>query len=167
MARDYARMLCSAWADADWTGLSVEAQRFYMMVLSQADISYAGVLAYRPRRWATLAKDSTLPRIRRAIAELEAAGYLVVDKATEEMLVRTFVKHDSILKVPNVARAMVKAYRNILSPHLRDVVLGELARLYLALPETDKPKGWTVVLADRNDGGMAEDIDEALARGNV
>lgn len=166
MARSHARLLCQVWADGDWLERTSEAQRLYMLLVSQPDISYAGVLPYRPRRWATLAKDGNLARIRRGLSELEAHGFIATDLSTEETAVRTFIRHDGVLKVPNVSRAMVKAYRHILSPHLRDVVLNEIARLWKTRPEGDSTRGWPVVMASIHDGGMREDIEAILQRGD-
>lgn len=164
MARDFARLLCSVWSDSDWIERTGEAQRVYMLLVSQPDLTYAGVLPLRPRRWAQLAKDSSLAKMRRALAELEAHGFLVADTSTEEMAVRTFIRHDNVLKVPNVARAMVKAYRQILSPHLQDVVLGEIARMYENRPNGEEAKGWSVVMRPASQGGMREDVESALER---
>lgn len=167
MARDYAKLLCSVWTqDPDWKGRTSEAQRIYLLALSQPDVSYVGIVPYRPRRWATMSKDSTLPKVRRAITELEANGYVVVDNATQELLIRSFVRHDYPLKVPNMTRAMVTAFRGVMSHHLQDVVLGELARLYDEAPppgSDDRPKGWDqVVLQPRANGGLLEDLEATL-----
>lgn len=165
MARDHARLKTAIWFDEDWRHLSPEAQRVYMLALSQADMTYAGVVPWRPRRWAELAKKTTAAGIKRAVAELEAAGYVVTDEQSEELLVRTFIRHDRVLGVPNVTRSMVRAYRSIVSHHLRDCVLAELARDYLATtgdPE-NRDKGWSVLLSSAADGGMREDLDVAIA----
>jgi hypothetical protein len=166
MARDFAKVLCSVWSDPEWKGRSSEAQRLYLLALSQPDVTYAGIVPYRPRRWASMSKDSTLPKIRRAVAELEANGYVVVDPHTEEMLIRSFIRHDNPLKVPNVTRAMVKAFRTILSEHLRDVVLGEIARLHQDTPppgSNGREKGWDeILLQPQARGGMLEDIEGTL-----
>lgn len=163
MARDHARLLCAVWGDKDWIDRTGEAQRLYMLLISQADISYAGVLPYRPRRWARLAKDTSLAKIRRAHSELEHHGYVVTDLSTEETAVRTFIHHDKVLRVPNVARAMVKAYRQILSPHLQDVLLSELARLHRSSTDSAENKGWEIVMLPAASGGMREDVEAALS----
>lgn len=163
MARDFARLLCSVWGDPDWLDRTGEAQRLYMVLVSQPDLTYAGVLPYRPRRWAQLAKDSSLTKVRRAMAELEHHGFTVTDKATEETVVRTFIRHDQVLKVPNVTRAMVRAYWQILSPHLRDVVVGEVARMWQARPDGDETRGWDVVMSPVSQGGLRESVEATLS----
>lgn len=162
MARDHARLKTAIWSDKDWIELSPHAQRAYLLAVSQADISYAGVVPYLPRRWAALSAKTTVPAVRRAVAELEAAGYVVINDDTQELLIRTFIRHDRVLAVPNVARAMVTAWRAILSAHLRDVVVAELARAYLATAEADREKGWDVLMRPAALGGMREELDAAL-----
>lgn len=163
MARDHARLKTAIWFDEDWRNLSPDAQRVYMLAISQQDMTYAGVVPWRPRRWAELAKKTTTAAIRRAVTELEAAGYVVTDDATEELLIRTFIRHDRVLGVPNVARSMVRAYRSIVSHHLRDCVLAELARDYLATDPETRDKGWAVLYQPAAAGGMREDLDAAIA----
>lgn len=165
MARDFARLLCSVWGDRDWTDRSSDAQRLYMLLISQSDITYAGTVPYRPRRWARLSKDSSITKVRRAYTELEHHGFIVTDEATEETLIRTFICHDKVLKIPNVARAMVKAYQQILSAHLRDVVLHEVARIHRNQADDYPAASWSVVLAPAHDGGMGEDVEAVSDRG--
>jgi hypothetical protein len=163
MAREHARLLTAVWFDEDWRNLGAEAQRVYMLAISQQDMTYAGVVPYRAKRWAELAKKTTAAGIRRAVSELESAAYVVTDEATEELLVRTFIRHDRVLAVPNVARAMVRAFRTIASHHLRDTVLAELARDYLAGDDETRDKGWTVLFLPAQKGGMREHLEAAIA----
>lgn len=162
MAREYAKLKSCIWSDPEWTRCTDNAQRIYCLAFSQPDITYAGVVPYRPRRWASMAKNTTVAAVRRAIAELEAAGFVIIDPSTEELLIRTFVRHDGVLAVPNMARSMVKAYRGILSEHLRSVVLRELARDYAASDDESREKGWAVVMQPQRAGGMAEDLEPLL-----
>lgn len=172
MARDYGKLLCSAWTDPEWKSLSSEAQRLYLLVLSQPDVSYVGTVPYRPRRWATMSKDSSRLKVTRSLTELVSNGYVIVDYDTQELLIRSFIRHDNPLKVPNMARAMVGAYHAILSHHLREVVVGELVRLLNEAPPpgtAGRPKGWDeVILQAHTRGGMLEEIDGTLnARGRA
>jgi len=146
MARDHARIKCAIWADPDFTGLPASAQRTYFLALSQPGLNYAGVVPYTPGRWSRLAAGTTPAAIRRDIRTLEDAGYVVVDDGTEELLIRTFVKHDGIMRLPNVAKAMVKAARGIVSPVVREAFCSSLRDLHrerLDKPDDDE-RGWTV-----------------------
>ncbi len=122
MARNHAKILTTIWTDPAWVALGSEAQRIYMLALSQPNLSYAGVVPYTARRWRILSRDSSLAAISRAVNELVTSGFVVVDESTEEMVIRTFLKHDGVFKSPNIIRAMWKDYRAIMSPLVRGVV---------------------------------------------
>lgn len=143
MARDHARVYCSIWGDRDWRTLPSSAQRLYILAFSQLDLSTAGVVAYRPAAWAELAADTTPAAIKKAAKVLEERGYIVIDEATAEVFVRTFVRHDRVLRQPNVATNMARAARQIVSPKIRRAFDQALVQLR----DDDDPdtpmKGWS------------------------
>lgn len=126
MARSYAPLLTTIWADDDFRALSGAAQRLYLLALSQPNVSYAGVVAFTARRWARMAADTTSSDIDKAIAELEAARFLLFDDDTEELFVRSFVKHNGVLRQPQLRTAMRRAFGEILSPAIRAAFLQEV-----------------------------------------
>jgi len=75
------------------------------------------------------------------ILELIESSYVVIDDETEEVLVRSFVRHDGLIKTPNIASAMVKDYAGVASEQLRGVIIHELVRLKRDEPDM---KGWSV-----------------------
>lgn len=126
MARSHARILTSIWADPDFLALTADAQRVYIVALSQPQVSFCGVVAFTERRWASLAADTNPDRIRDALAELEACRFVMTDHHTDEVFIRSFVANDAgLLSTPNVLRAMVTDYSSILSPRLRKAFLWE------------------------------------------
>lgn len=126
MARSYAPVLVSVWGDDDWRRLSVEAQRVYLLALSQPGVTYAGVVAYTAKRWARMAADTGPGDIERAVHELEAARFVIVDEETEELFIRSFVRHNGVLAQPQLRKSMQRAYGDILSPAIRKAFLTEL-----------------------------------------
>lgn len=129
MARTHGRIQHRIWQDGDFLALTESAQRFYMLCLSSADLSYAGVVPFTVRRWAKLAADSSQTKIRKAVGSLESAGYVLIDEDTEELMLRSFIRWDGILNNPLVSVATVKDFRSVHSPLLRAVFLVELHRL--------------------------------------
>ena len=129
MARDYARVRVSIWADDDFRSLTAAAQHLYFTLLTAATLSHAGVADWRPGRLAPLAADLDQHAIRRAASELIHQLYIVVDVDTEEVLIRSFVRHDGLLAQPKMAVAMANAHAGIASPTLRGIVVHELQRL--------------------------------------
>lgn len=141
MARDYANIITAIWRDARFRALCGSAQRTYLLLVTQPDISAAGTLPLTVRRWAQCAADTTPASIEADLKVLEATDFVFMDEETEELLIRTFAKHDKGYTNPKRKPVIVSAAKALESLKLRTVLWGELARLGLsdklpALPET-------------------------------
>lgn len=139
MARDHGRIYTRIWADPDFRALNRDPQRLYLLLISQANLSYCGGLDYIPRRLCSLAKDEDEETLQAALNNLEMARFVAADYSMNELLVRSFVRHDGLLDSPNMTKAMLKARASLLSDNLRNVVDAELQRAYR---EDPKAKGW-------------------------
>jgi hypothetical protein len=135
----YTRILTSLWSDNDFAALSADAQWLYFVILTAPDRSLCGVADWRVNRLKKRAVGRTAEALEIIADELEAAHFLVIDRDTEEALVRSFVRKDTVMKMPNMATAMVKAFQKVASPRLRAVIVHELQRLHREHPEL---KGW-------------------------
>jgi len=122
MANSIGLVQSSIWT-SEFTQLTGDAQRLYLFLISQDDVNLCGVLALRINRWAVAAADLTPAKVRKALAELERARFVVIDQTTEELLIRTFVKYSGALKLPNVIVGVMKQYGLIRSGTLRRTVL--------------------------------------------
>lgn len=138
MAREFAKTRLTIWSDDDFTDLSPEAQHLYF-VLKTSSLSYCGVGDWRPGRLAKRARGWTEEAVRAAAAELIERLYILVDESTEEVLVRSFIRHDEVLKQPTLAVSMANAHADIASPVLRRAVIHEIQRLKDEFPDL---KGW-------------------------
>ncbi|WNV86592.1 hypothetical protein [Umezawaea sp. Da 62-37] len=129
MARDHARIDIIIWDDPDWLDLSCEAQRLYVLLLSQKDLSYCGLLPMRLRRWASKCRNTSVDNITAALAELHNTRFVLADHDTEEVLVRSLVRNDGIWKQPNTLAGALRLAFDISSPILRAALAEELRRL--------------------------------------
>lgn len=129
MARDHARLFTNIWSDPDWRSLAAAEQRAYLLVLSDPSLNYCGVTSITVKRWSQQASDTPERLLRKAFDGLAARRYLVFDWDTEEVLVRSLMRRDKVLCVPNVAKSAYASYRAILSPTIRAEVLRELHRI--------------------------------------
>lgn len=120
MSRKFGKMLCGIWNDPDWLVLSDQAMVMYSALISQYDISAAGVLPLTERRWKSYL-DGGLRAVTEALDELDDKGFLVIDEDTAEVLVRTFIKHDGRLENPTLRTSVLKAVEEIHSPRLRNL----------------------------------------------
>lgn len=139
MARDHARIKTSIWDDEDFTKLSIAAQHAYFLLTSNLGLSRCGVITYVPARYTHLADDLTEARLRKAVDTLAATRFAVVDNRTQELLIRSYVRHDGVLDRLNMGKAVGTAYEAVVSQRIRDAIGGELRRLM-----TDRPDlaGW-------------------------
>lgn len=123
MARSYARIMTAIWRDVDFLALTERAQRVFLLLVTQPDISAAGTLPLRARRWASYAKDSTGAGLAEGLKELEQQRFIVADKTTEELLIRSFVKWDggygNRKRVPVILSAAVDVTSDVIRKALR------------------------------------------------
>jgi hypothetical protein len=115
MARTEARIRCAVWRDRDFTSLPLESQGLYWMLLSQPDVSLAGVVPYNSLKWSHLCDGD----VNEALEPLEVGGYVMPDPTTGELWIRTFAKHDGVLNGKKTRAGMWSAWHNILSPGIR------------------------------------------------
>lgn len=140
MARDHARIKTSIWTeDPDFLALKVAEQHAYLMLASNPGLSRCGVLAYIPGRFDHLAADMTPARFRAAVAGLRAARFVVLDERTQELLLRSYVRHDGVLDRLNMGKATGTAFEAVVSRQIRRAIGDELARLMQDEPDL---AGW-------------------------
>lgn len=136
MARTEGRIKCAIWRDADFRGMSPSAQRAYFLILSQPGMSYCGVISYRPKPWSLLSPGTTATIIDKAVRELEKTRFVLVDRDTEELWVRTFVHHDGVLDQPKLIVAMAHDFATIESDLIRQGLVEGLPEGFLeGLPQ--------------------------------
>ena len=114
MPRSEARIFTSIWKDGDFLALPPGAQRLYMFLLSQPELSYCGTMPLRTSRWAPKAAGLSLADIERDLKELEGSAYppanpvqpapgpeplrspfVITDSETGELLVRSLLRRDT------------------------------------------------------------------------
>lgn len=162
MAKKFAQIRPDIWLDDDWRSLTAGAQHLYFVVLTDPQLSYAGVADWKPGRLSQRAAEWTLLDVMKAAVELSYARFLVFDQDTEEVLVRSYLRHDGLLTQPRMAVSMANAFGSIGSNKLRAVVVHELTRLKKEnpdLPAWEKPQLKTVL---RQNALNAKEIDPDL-----
>lgn len=141
MARKHARLLLTIWDDPHWRALTSAQQSTYLALLASKDLSWCGVAPLLPQRLAGSAADLTEGKVRSSLKVLadQPGRFLVVDEATAEVAVRSYVRHDEILKQPNIRKAMVKGLDRVHSRCIRDTIIAELRR---TMNEEPNQPGW-------------------------
>lgn len=154
MARDYAAIYTRVWADPDWRAMTIAQQHMYWLLLTQPKLSPSGVLDYMPRRWSRLAADLTVRAVDDRIAELCDLGMVAVDEDTGELLVRAFVRYDSLIRSGRPAGAVAADFHTVESVTLREAILGQLRRHRKEFPDL---RGWAVL--SEVDPGLMDLVD--------
>lgn len=97
MARDgsaqFAKIKLTIWTDPDFLALTAEAKLLYLFLLTNPKTSRVGVVELIPGKWATRL-GLTPTDVDRALAELADHRFVLVDRDTAEVGIRTKVKHD-------------------------------------------------------------------------
>lgn len=125
MARTQAKIVTACWSDPDWCSLPADAQRLYWLLISQPKLSLAGCLDLMPARWARLAGDTDEDDVNTSLEVLTMRRFVAVDD--DELVVRTFVRVDLGVKANgNLVKGMWGAWRAIISPRLRKLVVDEM-----------------------------------------
>jgi hypothetical protein len=140
MARDHARIHTAIWEDPDFLALKVAEQHAYFMLVSNLGLSRCGVITYIPARFEHLAADLTAARLRKAIDGLRSSRFAIIDPRTQEILVRSYVRHDGVLDRVNMGKATGTAFEAVVSADLRSAIGVELARHMKEKPDL---LGWT------------------------
>jgi hypothetical protein len=124
VARTHGRIYTSIWdSGSEFRTLTARAQRVYLVLLSQPQINNCGCLPYVPKKWVRLAPDETDATLETAIRELVDRRFIVLDEQTDELLIRTFIKHDRIEKQPQLAQAARREFGETESREIRRQLL--------------------------------------------
>ena len=130
MARNYAKIRTTIWSDEDFKSLDPTLQHMYFVLVSQPRLSMCGLLDYFPQRLAMCSDGWTVDDIERLLKGLESTRYIVIDRDTQELLVRTFIRNDDVLLSPNLAISAIREYAEVMSQKLRDAIERELVTAY-------------------------------------
>jgi hypothetical protein len=118
------------WFESTVRSLTRRQQQAYFLAYTQPDVSRCGVVPYRLRSWAGLSLDGTESEIHEDFLGLHATRHVVLDVVDEQLLIRTYVKHDGLLSQPLVVASMIRDYHRISSPLIRVAFLAEIRRLW-------------------------------------
>lgn len=133
MTRSYAQFSTSMWRDPDYVALPFALKYMYKLLCTQADISAAGVLSLNLTRWAGRSPDTTVADIEAWLDALAVQRFVVLDRQTEEVFVRSFLRWDNGYKNPKRQHSIRDAADAIESPAIVSALAAEFARV--GMPE--------------------------------
>ena len=138
--KDHARINLDIWGDDPFLDLSPRAQHLYFTLWTDPQLTYCGSGDWHPGKIASRAHGCTAASVEAAGSELSANLFLVVDVETAEFLLRSWIKHDGLWRIPNMAVSMANARAGLASRTLRGVVVHEVKKLVQSEPDLSS---WT------------------------
>jgi hypothetical protein len=139
MARDHARIHLDIWGDEDWRELSPQAQHLYFVLYTWPP-TLCGAGDWQPRKIQARARGWSPAQVLDAADELVAGDFLLIDIDTDEYLLRSWIKHDGLYRVQNMAVSVANARAALASKVLRGVVVHEVLKLRKAEPALESWK---------------------------
>lgn len=139
MARKFAQIHVAIWSDHDFKSLSPAEQHMYFVLLSQPRMNLCGVLDYIPSRLAMCSDEWSVDDVESLVKKLEARRYVVVDYDTREIMLRSFIRNDGLLKSNTITKGAAVDYGEVMSDKLRTTLDKELIRAYQIDPDL---AGW-------------------------
>jgi hypothetical protein len=134
MARAYAQIVTAIWRNDDFTALPHDEQWLYLLLTTQPDISAAGVLTLAVTRWAKRSPTMKPDLVNELIDRLAARAFLIVDRDTDELLIRSFIRWDKGYSNPKRQPAIRDAIKAVESPAIAAALAIEASRIGLRMP---------------------------------
>lgn len=129
MPRDHAQVNLDIWNDPEFRALPQAPQHLYLTLWTHPDLTYCGSMDWRPARLSGMAAQLAKEDVTRAAECLQARHFLVIDEGTEEVLIRSWIRFDGLMKQPRMAISCINAYGAMGSSVLRAAVVHELRKL--------------------------------------
>ncbi|OZE92470.1 hypothetical protein CH298_02745 [Rhodococcoides fascians] len=129
MPRDHGRVLCRIWQDPVFRARTPEAQRLYVVILTQQNVNNAGIVPLMLTKWAKASIHTSVNDVIEALAELVEHRFVLTDEHTEEAFIRSFMRNDGVVKQPNVLKNALRVAKTVESAVLRFEMAQELRRL--------------------------------------
>lgn len=159
MAREYARIMTAIWDNAAFIALSEPAQRVYLLLITQPDISAAGVLRMWVPRWAEMSATSNPDDLTQHLKELEASRFIVLDLTAGELLIRSFIKWDAGYNNLKRKPVIKRAREEVRSSRIKEYLNADFVRFGLDSP----PPGGGGISVPADGASMSTDdnVDKA------
>lgn len=111
------------------------AQWLYDALVSQAALSQCGAMEWKPKQIRKLAATLSLEVLESAMQELREGLFVILDEDVDVLLIRSFIRNDVEHSNRNMMVSVIKAWHQIGSMELKQVVIFELMRLRAEQPE--------------------------------
>ena len=122
----------SIWRDKDFRQLPRTAQCTYAQLVSQKELDRAGMQPLQVAKWAKACEELSEAAIRSDLAVLEERRFVFVDDDTDEVFIRSYMRHAEVARYPNILKNALRCARMVASDKLRYELATELRKLHKA-----------------------------------
>lgn len=119
----------SIWRDKEFRALPRTAQATYAQLISQKELDRAGIQPLQVAKWAKGCNDFTDADLWADLKVLEVHRFVFVDEDTDELFVRSYMRHCDIVRYPNILKNALRCAGMVASERLRHELAKELRRL--------------------------------------
>ena len=119
----------SIWRDRDFRALPRTAQATYCELISQKELDRAGMQPLQVSKWAKGCDEITEADIWHDLKVLELKRFVFVDEETDELFIRSYMRHADIARYPNILKNALRCASLVASEKLRHELAVELRRL--------------------------------------
>lgn len=119
----------SIWRDKDFRALPRTAQATYCELVSQKDLDRAGIQPLQVTKWAKGCDEITEADVWADLKVLEEQRFVFYDEDTDELFVRSYMRHCEITRYPNILKNALRCATLVASEKLRAELATELRRL--------------------------------------
>lgn len=128
MPRSHGKLSTTVWTDEDHRSLGLVAQWLFAYLLAHPKVTICGVLDVSLARLARQCGEVTPEAVEAGLHELVAVGHIKVDWETEELMFRSFTRHDlsPTRWNKNLTAGFWRAWRGIESADLRAEVCRQM-----------------------------------------
>lgn len=119
----------SIWRDREFRALPRTAQATYAQLISQKELDRAGLQPLQVAKWAKGCTALTEADLWDDLDTLETHRFIFVDTDTDELFVRSYMRHCDITRYPNILKNALRCAGMVASEKLRHELATELRRL--------------------------------------
>ncbi len=119
----------SIWRDKDFRDLPRTAQATYAQLISQKELDRAGIQPLQVSKWTKGCTTLTEADFWDDLKVLEAHRFVYIDEDTDELFVRSYMRHCEVARYPNILKNALRCAGMVASEKLRHELAKELRRL--------------------------------------
>lgn len=156
----YGKVHRGIWNDPEFRDLTPYSKLLYIHFISHPKLTKVGVIDIHEDRWArAIGVEDVTPFVR----ELEAGRFVILDRDTEELAIRTYVKNDGFVGNWKMICAMWRSWEGVESDALRVALVANMPEEVWISENAQPPKSAWSTKAQVDSQSIANAIGNPIA----